>query len=76
MTEKEKTLGIMEISDSGDSKPLNKNNLLQLKIIPENGGYTIFLDDKKIHHIEKYRIEYSGIPGAAILKLELLVKFP
>ena len=36
----------------------------------------MYLDDKYIHHIEKYDIEQSNFPGTAKLKIEMLVKYP
>ncbi|WP_411337189.1 hypothetical protein [Ruminococcus gauvreauii] len=55
---------------------MKKDDLINLKVMPEEYGYSIYLDDKKIDHVENYEISQSALPGTAILKLELLVKYP
>lgn len=55
---------------------MSREDLIALRIIPEEVGYSIFLDDKKIHHVEDYKIEQAQLPGTAKLKIEMLVKYP
>lgn len=53
-----------------------KTDLLYLRIVEEEVGYSLYLDDKKLHHIEKYNIESSTVPGTAELSMKMLVKYP
>ena len=55
---------------------MNKKDLMKLKIVPEEIGYSLWLDDKKIHHVEDYRIEKSSLPGTATVMLKILVRYP
>ena len=55
---------------------MNKNDLIHLGVVPENDGYSIFLDEKKLHHVENYKIESASLSGIAKLTLEMLVKYP
>lgn len=55
---------------------VKKEELIKLSIIPEEKGYSIYLDDKKVHHVEDYDIKQAAIPGSALLTLKMLVKFP
>lgn len=55
---------------------MEKEELIKLRIVPEEVGYSIFMDDKKIHHVEDYKIEKSTFPGTVKLKLDILVQFP
>lgn len=55
---------------------MDKSKLIHLKVVPEETGYAIYLDDKQIHHVERYDIEQSSLPGTAKLKIEMLVKYP
>ena len=41
-----------------------------------SGGFEIWLDEKKLHHVESYKIE-SSLPGKTVeLSIKLLVKYP
>lgn len=55
---------------------MGKEDLMKLQLKQEGDGYLIFLDDKKIHHVEKYEIEQGILHGTALIELRLLVKFP
>ncbi|MBO5199554.1 MAG: hypothetical protein J6B85_13740 [Lachnospiraceae bacterium] len=55
---------------------MNKEELIQLKVISEERARSIFLDDKKLNHVENYKIEQASLPGTAKLTLEILVKYP
>lgn len=55
---------------------MRKDELIHLKVVPEEIGFSIYLDDKNIHHVECYTIEQSDLPGTAKLKLEMLVQYP
>ncbi len=55
---------------------MKKEDLITLKILPEEHGYSIYLDEKKLHHVEGYDIKSSDIPGAAELLMKILVKYP
>ena len=59
---------------NGDAE--EKNELVHLRVVQEKVGFSMYLDDKYIHHIEKYDIEQSNFPGTAKLKIEMLVKYP
>ena len=59
-----------------EGKHLKKEDLINLKIEPEENGLSIQLDDKKMHHVEKYKIEQATLPGTARLTIEMLVKYP
>lgn len=41
-----------------------------------SGGYEIWLDEKKLHHVESYKIESSPSGKTAELSIKLLVKYP
>lgn len=53
-----------------------KDELLHLRVVPEKVGFSIYLDEKRIHHVENYAIENSNFPGTAKLKVEMLVQYP
>ncbi len=36
----------------GGGVKVKKEDLITLKILPEEHGYSIYLDDKKLHHVE------------------------
>ena len=55
---------------------MEKSDLLHLRVIEEKNGCSIYLDDKKLHHVEDYKIEQSVLLGTAKVKLDVLVKFP
>lgn len=40
------------------------------------GGYGIWLDEKKLHHVKSYKIESSPSGKTAELSLKILVKYP
>lgn len=42
----------------------------------DSGGYEIWLDEKKLHHVEQYKIESSPSKKTAELSIKLLVKYP
>lgn len=50
--------------------------LMKLRVEPEKGGYALWLDDKKLHHVEDYKIESSPFGTRAELSLKLLVLYP
>lgn len=41
-----------------------------------SGGFEIWLDEKKLSHIESYKIESSSSGKTAELSIKLLVKYP
>ena len=50
---------------------------MKLGIEPtQSGGYEIWLDDKKLHHVESYKIESSPYGNKAELSIKLLVEYP
>ncbi|MFR8171156.1 MAG: hypothetical protein ACLU9Q_10095 [Marvinbryantia sp.] len=50
---------------------------MKLRIEPtQSGGYEIWLDDKKLHHVESYKIESSPYGNKAELSIKLLVEYP
>ena len=51
-------------------------NLIGLKVVPERNGQCLYLDDKKIHHVEDYEIKCGLTPGTAVLTVKLLVRYP
>lgn len=55
---------------------MSKEDLMKLEITQEEVGYTIKLDDKRIHHVENYKIEQGTLSGSAKLILEVHVRFP
>lgn len=55
---------------------MNSEDLINLKVEPEEVGCSIKLDDKKLHHVESYKINPAPLPGAAKLTIEMLVKYP
>lgn len=61
---------------NGSRDAEEKNELVHLRVVPEKVGFSMYLDDKYIHHIEKYDIEQSDFPGTAKLKIEMLVQYP
>lgn len=61
---------------NGNRDAKEKNELVHLRVVPEKVGFSMYLDDKYIHHIEKYDIEQSDFPGTAKLKIEMLVQYP
>ncbi len=63
-----------KMSSSRDAE--EKNELVHLRIVPEKIGFSMYLDEKYIHHIENYGIEQSDLPGTAKLKIEMLVQYP
>lgn len=40
------------------------------------GGYEIWLDEKRIHHVEGYKIESSTSGRTAELSIKMLVQYP
>ncbi len=57
-------------------KGIGADDLIHLSIKEDGSGWAIYLDDKKLHHVEDYRIESSALPGAAELSIKMLVKYP
>ena len=55
---------------------MRKEDLIQLKLESNGTGYSIILDDKKLHHVKNYKIEQADLQGAAKLTIEILVKYP
>lgn len=55
---------------------MDKGNLLKLNIMSKERGYSIFLDEKEIHHVENYKIESTSLTGCSKLTLEVLVAYP
>lgn len=50
---------------------------MKLSIQPtQSGGYEILLDDKKLHHVESYKIESSPYGKSAELSIKMLVEYP
>lgn len=50
---------------------------MALKIEPtKSGGYEIWLDDKKLHHVESYKIESSPYGKTAELSIKMSVRYP
>ncbi len=55
---------------------IGADDLIHLTMKENESGWDIYLDDKKLHHVENYRIESSALPGAAELSIKMLVKHP
>ena len=55
---------------------MQKKDLIHLQIKPEQQGYSVRLDEKELHHVEKYKIEQAALPGTAKLTIEMLVQYP
>ena len=55
---------------------MGADDLIHLSIREDGSGWAIYLDDKKLHHVENYCIESSTLPGTAELSIKLLVKYP
>lgn len=55
---------------------MGTDELVHLAIKEDENGWAVYLDDKKLHHVEDYRIENAALPGAAELSIKMLVKFP
>lgn len=54
-----------------------RKKIMALKVTKsDSGGYEIFLDGKKLHPIDSYKIESSPIKGTAELSIKMLVEFP
>ena len=57
-------------------KSIGADDLIHLTIKEDGSGWDIYLDDKKLHHVESYCIESSTLPGTAELSIKMLVKYP
>lgn len=57
-------------------KEVEEKRPMQLQIKPVEGGYALWLDDKRLHHVENYKIESSPFGTRAELSLKLLVQYP
>lgn len=55
---------------------INEKGPMKLRVESKKDGYEMWLDDKRIHHIESYKIESSPYRGKAELSLKLLVRYP
>ncbi|MEE0740765.1 MAG: hypothetical protein U0M21_00525 [Emergencia sp.] len=56
------------------TKPL-KDNLIQLRVVPDGNGYRLFLDDKELHHVENYEFKSGNTPGTIELTVKLLAQY-
>lgn len=50
--------------------------MIRLTVEEKNRKPELKLDEKELHHIERYKIESSDISGIAKLSIEMLVKYP
>ena len=57
-------------------KSMGADDLIHLTIKEDGCGWSLYLEDKKLPHVENYHIESSALPGAAELSIKLLVKYP
>lgn len=57
-------------------KSMGAEDLMRLTIKEDESGWAIYLDNKKLHHVENFRIESATLPGAAELSIKVLVKYP
>ena len=55
---------------------MDKKELLHLEVTKTATGRSICLEEKEIHHVEKYSIEEGPVAGTAKLSVEILVRFP
>lgn len=55
---------------------MKKEDLIHLKVVPEQDGYSIQLDEKELHYVETYKIEQADLSGTAKLTIEMLVRYP
>lgn len=58
---------------------INETGAMELRLEAVDGGYDLWLDDKRLHHIENYRIEKTeNTPSGpyAELSIKMLVCYP
>lgn len=70
--------GVRKISE-GTVKSTNETGAIELRVEAGDGGYDLWLDDKRLHHIESYRIEKTeNTPSGpyAELSIKMLVCYP
>lgn len=57
----------------------NETGAIELRLEATDGGYNLWLDDKRLHHIENYRIEKTASTPSgpyAELSIKILVCYP
>lgn len=57
-------------------KNANGKEPMEFRMKCVGDGYEIWLDDKRIHHIENYKIESSPYKNKAELSIKMLVQYP
>lgn len=57
-------------------KNIDETGAMKLRIEATEGGYDLWLDDKRLHHIKDYKIESIPSGPYAELSLKLLVQYP
>lgn len=63
----------------GTVENINETGAMELRLEAVDGGYDLWLDDKRLHHIESYRIEKNeNTPSGpyAELSIKMLVCYP
>lgn len=55
---------------------MRKEELIHLRTKESEYGTEIYLDDKKLHHIEKIEIKSSVVSGTAELLIKMKVRYP
>lgn len=65
--------------NEGTVKNINETGAMELRMEARGGGYDLWLDDKRLHHIESYKIEKTAnTPSGpyAELSIKMLVCYP
>lgn len=65
--------------NEGTVKDINETGAMELRVEAGDEGYDLWLDDKRLHHIESYRIERTeNTPSGpyAELSIKMLVCYP
>lgn len=57
-------------------RKMRKEELIHLRTKESEYGTEIYLDDKKLHHIEKIEIKSSVVSGTAELLIKMKVRYP
>lgn len=57
-------------------KSMSAEDLIHLTIKKDGSGWAVYLDEKKLHHVDGYSVESSTLPGAAELSIKMLVRYP
>lgn len=65
-----------KISRSQQEERTEKAELIHLHTKESPEGPEVYLDDKKLHHIENIKIKSSVVSGTAELLIKMKVKYP